>query len=582
MLMFFRAYPWQTLFMLLALLFAGFAEGVGLSALLPLINIAIRNNAAGNSEELPAQQNMLESVVTDFLNTTGINPDIGSMLAIIVISLTLKNLLLLVANKQVGYTAAHVATDLRLKLLRAVLSSRWEYFISQPIGKITNALATEAQRSSLSFVSGSLMITFAIQTAVYGAVALALSREATLVGLVIGFLIIAAANSLVRVTRKAGKKQTKLLTSLIAGLTDTLQSVKPLKAMAREDSIDGVLTAETSRLNQALQRQVLGTAALGAIQEVLLAIAVAGGIFIALSRFEIPLPTVLVLAIVLGRMLRQFSKVQREYQKVSIGESAFWSLQHTIDQAMISAEEDSGTGKTPSLKKGIRLDNVYFAYADHNVLDGLTLDIPAGSLTTLIGPSGAGKTTLIDLITGLLQPSSGIILIDGTPLSELDMKAWRNMIGYVPQETHLLHDTVLHNVTLGDPELCETDAEQALKAAGIWESVAAMSEGINSVVGERGTKLSGGQRQRIIIARALVHHPKLLILDEATSALDSTSEAGILDTIDKLRGELTLLAISHQKAMVDAADYVYRLEEGHAVAGRKILSFVDLDQSHVM
>jgi ATP-binding cassette subfamily C protein len=184
----------------------------------------------------------------------------------------------------------------------------------------------------------------------------------------------------------------------------------------------------------------------------------------------------------------------------------------------------------------------------------------------LVGPSGAGKTTIIDLLTGLLQPQSGAILIDGTSLQELDTRAWRQMIGYVPQETVLLHDTILHNVTLGDPALGEADAERALKEAGAWEFIAMLPQGMNSSVGERGGKLSGGQRQRIMIARALVHRPRLLILDEATSALDPASEAAICQTLEQLRGELTILAISHQTALVNAADRVYRLEKGQASA----------------
>ena len=327
---------------------------------------------------------------------------------------------------------------------------------------------------------------------------------------------------------------------------------------------------ETSRLNRALQRQVLSTAVLGAVQEELLTIVIAAGMFVALVQFEMPFTTVLVLVMVLGRMLRQFSKVQREYQKVMIGESAFWSLQSTIDQAL-ETREKPGAGKIPSLTKGIQFDAIHFTYTGHRVFDGLTLEIPAGLLTTLVGPSGAGKTTLIDLITGLLQPLSGTILIDDIPLPELDIHAWRKMIGYVPQETQLLHDTVLHNVTLGDPGLCDEDAERALKEAGAWEFVAALPDSMDNIVGERGEKLSGGQRQRIMIARALVHRPKLLILDEATSALDPASEAAIQQTIKQLRGKLTLLAISHQAALVDAADRVYRLGNGCAVIGNNTL-----------
>jgi ATP-binding cassette subfamily C protein len=138
------------------------------------------------------------------------------------------------------------------------------------------------------------------------------------------------------------------------------------------------------------------------------------------------------------------------------------------------------------------------------------------------------------------------------------------MIGYVPQETLLLHDTVFINVTLGDRELTEQNVEQALRAAGAWDFVAAMPQGMLSTVGERGSALSGGQRQRIAIARALVHNPRLLILDEATTALDPATEVGICATLRELRGELTILAISHQSAILEAADRAYRLQDGVA------------------
>ncbi len=169
------------------------------------------------------------------------------------------------------------------------------------------------------------------------------------------------------------------------------------------------------------------------------------------------------------------------------------------------------------------------------------------------------------MITGLLQPESGQIWIDDTRLDELDPKQWRRMIGYVPQENLLLHDTVLNNVTLGDKDLSEADAERALHEAGAWDFVSAMNAGMRTMVGERGAKLSGGQRQRIMIARALVHRPRLLILDEATSALDPESERAIARSLASLRGELTILAISHQPALVKSADVVYRLEQGSAV-----------------
>jgi ATP-binding cassette subfamily C protein len=171
---------------------------------------------------------------------------------------------------------------------------------------------------------------------------------------------------------------------------------------------------------------------------------------------------------------------------------------------------------------------------------------------------------VIDLITGLLQPQKGHVWIDATKLEVVNLKAWRGMIGYVPQDTLLLHDTVFANVTLGDTELSEKDVEDALRDAGAWDFVAAMTDGIYTVVGERGSRLSGGQRQRITIARALVHKPQLLILDEATSALDPASETAICQTLRQLSDKLTILAISHQTALLETADRAYRLEGGAA------------------
>ena len=181
------------------------------------------------------------------------------------------------------------------------------------------------------------------------------------------------------------------------------------------------------------------------------------------------------------------------------------------------------------------------------------------------GLHGTGKTTVVDLLIGLIRPDAGRITLDGTPLDSMDIKQWRRSIGYVPQETLLLHESIAHNVSLGDSELSQADIEHALRAAGAWDFVSALPEGMHSNVGERGGRLSGGQRQRIVIARALVRRPQLLILDEATSALDAESAEAVRQTLERLRGSLTILTITHESSLVDIADRVYRLESGRAV-----------------
>ena len=564
MLGFFRGYPWQSTLMIVALLLSGAAEGIGLSALLPLLNIALGPEATGM---LPgaeaASQSDFERIVLDTLAGIGIAPTLGNMLLIILGGVAFKSIFLLIGQRQVGYTAAQVSTDLRLQLLRVILRSKWEYFLHQPVGKLTNALASEAQRASTAFVNGATAITYLIQAIVYASVAFALSWQASLVGIAAGAIVIGLSHFLVQISRKAGLKQTRLMTSLMSNLTDTLQSVKPLKAMAREHLADQVLANDTNRLNKALRKQVISSALLSSGQELMFTGFICLGVFLAIDTFAIGLPVVMVLVVGLGRAFNFFGKVQKQYQKLAQGESAYWALLDSITAAN-SAEEHVGGSAAAKLEHSIQFENVGFSYDNHVVFDELSMDIDAGSLTTLVGPSGTGKTTIVDLTIGLLSPTSGRILLDGRPLQEVDLKQWRNLIGYVPQDTILLHDSVLHNVTLGDPALRVEDAERALHAANAWGFISAMPDGINTVVGERGGKLSGGQRQRIAIARALVNRPRLLVLDEATSALDRESEEAVCQTMESLKGQLTILAISHNRALVQAADRVYKMQGGGA------------------
>jgi ATP-binding cassette subfamily C protein len=562
-----RSYPLHSAITLVALLFAGLAQGFGIAMVLPLLNLVLKPEVglgvvgeAGSSKFVTS----LEQLVRSILGPMDLAQSVAVLLAFFVASIVLKCMLVMYANRQVGYTVAHIATNLRLKLLRALFVTRWAYFIRQPIGRLTNAVATEANRSASAFLNGAKMAAIVIEGLVYLVLALLVSWMATLAAISVGLIILFVLRKLVKKAGRAGKRQTKLLQSLLANMTDSLQSIKPLKAMAREDSVDSVLKTKTRRLNRALQKQVFSKVALKALQEPLLTGFLALGLFIALVYWKLPIATLMVTIYLVGRVTKQMQKVQAEYQNMAVCESAYWSLLSKIDEAREAREESSGS-KTPSLVHSIRLHQVCFAYEKRWVLKNATLTFPAGLFTAVVGPSGAGKTTVADLVIGLLQPQKGEVWIDDLTLSQVDLRSWRRMIGYVPQETFLLHDTVFINVTLGQKDLKPTDVENALRAAGAWEFISVLEKGVNSVVGERGLKLSGGQRQRIAIARALVHKPKLLILDEATTALDPESEAAICATLHELSGDITILAISHQPAVIEVADQAYRLQDGAAV-----------------
>ena len=552
-------YPGRTTAAVVALLLAGIAEGIGLSALFPLLRVA-GEAGAGFAEEPSGPGRVLVRLFA----AAGVAPTLEALLAVIVAATAVKSGLALLANRQVGYIVAGVATDLRLALIRALLVARWPYYVGQPLGVLANAVATETTRAATAYLHGTTVIAFLIQGAVYAVLAFLVSWKAALGALVAGLGVLMLLSRLVRAARRAGARQTRLLRSLVVRLADLLQSVKPLKSMGREPLAGRLLVSDTLGLNDALRREVFSREALRSFQELAITVVVAAGVYVAVTGAELPFSSVLVLTFMIARALVGLGRVQRQYQHMLACESAFWSLERAVSEAEQQREVTVGT-TPPLLRREIRLDGVTFSYEREPVLRDVSLTVPAGGITVVIGPSGAGKTTVVDLVTGLLRPHHGEVWIDGLPMAHVDRAAWRRMIGYVPQETLLLHESVLHNVTLGDPSLTRADAEQALRAAGAWDFVTTLPDGIFSPVGERGGRLSGGQRQRLAIARALTHRPALLILDEATSALDADSEAEICASLRRLRGQLTILAVSHRPALMEAADRVYRLDAGSAV-----------------
>lgn len=549
---FVRAYPSRSVVVIVALVVASILDGLGLSMLLSMLNLA-----TGETQD----PSLPEQLALSFTESLGLTPDTAVLLGLGVGLIAVKAVFVLLANRQVGYTVAHVATDLRLNLIRAITNSQWRYYISQPVGRLSNALATEAQRASEGFYHGAVMATQFINALIFGALAMLISWQATLMALICGGALLGLLHTLIAVAGRAGRDQTSLLKQLLSVMTDQLGAIKPLKAMAREGHIDALMSAQTKDLKTALKSQVFSKAALIALQEPLLAILVAVGFFFFVVKMGMNMATVVVMIFLIARAINHLAKAQRAYQHIAISESAYWSLQETTELALTQREPSQGQ-QTPTLDDGIVFRDVAFQYDQTPTLEGLNFAIPAHQLTVITGPSGSGKTTVIDLVAGLLQPTSGEILIDGQPINDLDQRQWRRLIGYVPQEALLVNESVFYNLTLGDTTLTEADAHTALRMANAEHFIELLERGIHTPLGERGGRLSGGQRQRLAIARALIQQPKLLILDEATSNLDASSEQAIIETVDKLKGQLTLLAVSHDRPMIDIADQHIKLLGG--------------------
>jgi ATP-binding cassette, subfamily C, bacterial len=557
---FLKRYPRRSVLIVGLLFLSGLAEGVGIASLLPLMELAIGDPAAQ-----PSGVSVFAAAV---LARVGLEPSLGVLLLALVMAMVGKGAFMWLSVRQQGYAVASIATDMRLMLIRAFLKARWAYFISQRAGHMSNAIGTEAHRASMAYASACGLLASVVQVIVYATIAFLVSPTVAIAALVAGGLLVLLLSGLVQVARDAGRRQTLLIKSLSARLIDAMHGIKPIKAMARESHLQPLLEAETRELNEAQRRQVLASGVLSSFKEPLLIVVVALGLFVIMTRGAISFESLLILVFLFHRLVGRVQSLQTSYQSLASSESAFWSLLDAVKDAEGHAERSAGRMTPPALTDGIELADVHFSYGDTQVLRGATLSIPAGKFTAITGPSGAGKTTIADLLLGLYSPGRGSILIDGIPLGEIDVAAWRGTIGYVPQEMLLFHDSIRRNVTLGDEGISEEDVEEALKAAGAWGFVRLLDDGIGTMVGERGARLSGGQRQRIAIARALVGKPRLLILDEVTTALDPKTEAAICATLVDLASNVTIVSISHQPAMRRVADVVYRVEHGEVTEVR--------------
>jgi ATP-binding cassette subfamily C protein len=550
---FFRRYPLKSVYTVASLLVSNLLGGVGIALILPVMEIAM----GAHREPSP-----FSVAVTRAVTSVGLPATLGVLLSILCLCMVAKAMVQWVAMRQVGYAVTQVATDLRLDLLRALLAAEWSFFAKHPVGQFANALGMEAKIAANTYRSAWLMVACGLEVTVYIALALLVSWPVALMAMATGALVLTALNGFMRMGRVAGRNQMSFMKAVTIRLTDALQGVKAIKAMARESRLMPFLRAETDGLNHALRMKVLATESMAAFQEPIVMVVMAAGLYVSTTFWDVAFTSVLTLGFLFLRTVNQTNALMKNYQALVIEENAFSSIRATIESACAAAERTGGRPVESPFTRGIFLDHVRYSHGKGPVLEDVSLAIPANHFVVLIGPSGSGKTTLVDLVVGLYTPQSGTVRVDDTDLATVDMATWRQHIGYVPQEMFLFHDTVLHNITLGDSSVTTADAEKALLAAGAWEFVRSLPRGLNTVVGERGSTISGGQRQRIAIARALARKPWLLVLDEPTTALDPATEADICRTLAGLKSDLTILAISHQTRIAAHADTVYKIQGG--------------------
>lgn len=362
---------------------------------------------------------------------------------------------------------------------------------------------------------------------------------------------------------------------MIKGISQGLGSIKETIVAGREEffvrafASSGRFHARASRffaVANALPRLVIEAVAVGGLLLVVMIILLRGdGMAKAIPALALFAMAAMRITPSLNRLFGAVSSIRFYTPAVTAVCRDVLESERDRDMQRPVASPVAGAG---SGARGLELKDITFSYdgAAASSISNVTISVPKGTSVGIVGPSGAGKTTLVDLILGLLRPGTGNILVDGRDI-HLDLVAWQRTIGYVPQFIYLLDDTVRRNVALGVPDE-EIDSErvrQALELAQLDGLIRTLPQDIGTEIGEHGVRLSGGERQRVGIARALYHRPDVLVFDEATSALDSATEAGIIATISRLSGSRTIIQVAHRLSTIRQCDVIYYLARGRVL-----------------
>jgi len=554
----------QFFFVLIAFLLMGFLELAGVGSIGPFISIV--------SNPSMIHTNRYLARIYEYGRFTSDAAFIAAAGTAVIFVLCVSNMALAGINFIIYYFSAKCRYTLATRLLEKYLRQRYIFYLNTNTSTLSNKILGQVDRfvnsallSSLQLISGAVISLCIIVLLVALNPLLAL-----LVSLVLGCAYLFIFAVIRKYIIRKGREQVKYDTLKYKYINEAFGGVKDIKILGKEKVF--VELFRVPALKQALSNVFIELA--GDLPKFLIeTVAISGIILVILfmlrsgQSMDQFLPVLTVYAFGAYRLLPSLQKMYRAISNIKFSSQVIEDL--TRDFYELPPGEPLVTAELPRLPfaREIRLEHVGFSYpnTDREVIKGQSLTIRHNSSIALVGATGCGKTTLADIILGLLEPQSGSIFIDGVALTPENVKNWQKNLGYVPQSIYLTDDTVKRNIAFGiDPQKIDCAAvEKAAKMANIHRFIVEeLKDGYDTVIGERGIRLSGGQRQRIGIARAVYHDPAVLILDEATSALDSLTENAIMDAIANLSSKKTILMIAHRLTTVKNCDVIYMMDHG--------------------
>lgn len=508
------------------------------------------------------------SRVAIFFTEQGIELSVWQILTIFVLLLGVVTLILrrqVILKHELQVAFAH---HLRSRLLKKVMHAEWPLIVKERQSTMAAVFLDEVENMSTAMKIVIEIFRALAGLAILSMLAFWISAQLTTVILVFGAVLFLGLRHFHALSQKCGAQETLISRQFYDVVHEHLSALKLTRGFSREQPMLERFEHSSKSLSGALLNSKIAAANYDFAFYFISSFSLAIFVGLLISYYELGLTTIVVFGVIFSRIVPKISLLQNNWKELLFYLPSF-EMYTTLVEHFGDEQSDerieAAPSETPRFHQVIELKDVAYTYPEADampVLKGVNLRVPARQTVAIIGASGAGKTTIIDILLGLIRPSHGAVYLDGEQLPVAAMPLWRKQVAYVPQDCFLFNASIRDNLTWANENLTDAQTWEVLEAVGAKELVAAWPQQLDTRVGDRGVRLSGGERQRIALARALASEPKLLILDEATSNLDVESDSAIQASLAALRGRLTIVIIAHRESTIQAADIVYLLDDG--------------------
>ncbi len=552
-----RGYEWKVAVLTGFGFISALLEGIGINAVIPLLSMVTDSKNYGDDA--------ISQFIRGAFEYLNISFSLKYLLTMIVILFTFKAIFTVISNYLQGKILADYEKKSRNKLYHAVIKAKWDFLMQQKIGYLEAVLKNDIAKAGSLLRRLSVILSVIISLVVYIAVAINISFTITLVTLIIGAFIFLIFKPLIYRGRMAAGEEEKIYKSSSHFINENVLGLKTIKSMLIENQVIKKANGFFESLRKIKVRMYLLSAFSKSLLQPISIIFIAIVFAVSYKIGGFNLAALVAVIYLIQRIFQYMQQLVANLHNINELAPYAQTLIRFNKLADENIEREYGN-KIFKFEDKIRLNNISFHYTDHKqILKNINFEIKKGEMVGLIGPSGAGKTTIVDLMLRLLKPQDGKILCDEVDINQIKLYEWRSKIGYISQDIFLINDSIENNIKFYDKSITHKKMIEAAKMANIYQEIQELENGFKSIIGERGIFLSAGQRQRVVIARILAREPEILIMDEATSALDNESEVKIQKIINQLKGKITVLVIAHRLSTIMDSDKLLVLENGSIV-----------------